>query len=388
MGHSPCPNETGRPLRVGYVSTGFYASPGLRFFLPILENHSADSVEVYLYATGPRRDRETLRLKRLARHWCDVTEMSDGAAAALMRSHGVDVLVDMDGHSNGSRLMIFAHRGAPVQVSYHGAFASSGLANMDYRLADSVLCPPGEIPSGPEQIVRMHGCFYAYCPWPEAPDVTLSPARRTGVVTFGIMHRIQKWTPICLDLWCRVLHAVPDSRAVVNAHDALKFGVKDVYRPFAARGIDCSRIIIPLKAATTADYLHLYDNVDIFLDAFPFSGATTVCDALWQGVPVVTLRGKSFLGRMSESILSGAGCQSWVAATRAEYVALAADMSRNTSHLAHERNALRPILWQSPLMDGARVAKELERIYHELWAWHLAKPVLTNGACRGKKTCR
>lgn len=388
MAASPAPSETGRPLRVGYVSTGFYASPGLRFFLPILENHSAESVEVYLYATGPRCDRETLKLKRLARHWCDVTEMSNRAAAETMRTHGIDVLVDMDGHSNNSRLMLFAHRGAPVQVSYHGAFASSGLANMDYRLADSVLCPPGEIPSGPEQIVRMRGCFYAYCPWPEAPDVSLSPARRTGQVTFGVLHRVQKWTPLCLDLWCRVLHAVPDSRVLINAHDAEKYGVRDVTESFRARKIRRDRIAVAPRAETVRDYLRLYDQVDVFLDAFPFSGATTVCDALWQGVPVISLRGKSFLGRMSASLLTGARCSELIADTRDEYVRCAVGNAKSTADLAYVRNGLRAALWQSPLMDGARVAKELERIYRELWAWHLAKPVLTNGACRGKKTCR
>ena len=386
MANAPEATETGRPLKVGYVSTSFYSCPGARFFLPVLDNHSAHAVETYLYATGGLQDAETRRMRKLAAHWRDLSKMPLKVAVGTIREDAVDILVDMDGHSRGSRLMIFACRCAPVQLSYHGAFASSGLDTMDYRLADSVLCPPGELPSGPEQLVRMRGCFYAYSPWPDAPDVTLSPARRNGYVTFGIMHRVQKWTPLNLDLWCRVLKALPSSRVLVNAHDARQFDVADLAAPFANRGVDRARVIVPPRAATTADYLRLYDQVDIFLDAFPFSGATTVADALWQGVPVVTLRGQSFLGRMSASILSGAGCAQWVANIKGDYISTARELALDTGGLAYTRNALRGRLWQSALMDGAAVARELERTYQNLWAWHRARPAIETGVNRGEET--
>lgn len=373
-------NDADRPLRVGYVSTGFYSSPGARFFLPVLKNHDSKKLFVTLYFSGQKCDRESRMLSELAWRWQDITDSSNRAAADAIRADGIDVLVDMDGQVSSSRLPIFAFKPAPVQVTYHGAHCSTGIDGIDYRLADRVLAPLGEEPPGHEQIVRLNRCFYAYCPWPEAPPVSESPAQRNGYVTFGVMHRIQKWTPITIDLWCEVLRSVPNSRILVNAHDTAKYGVSDVREPFRARGIDVSRIIVPDRAATVRDYLHLYDHADVFLDSFPFSGATTVCDALWQGVPVVALRGDSFIGRMSESILTGAVMGEWVATSKEDYVRLAKNYAGNISVLAGYRRHMRSWLVRTPLWDGASLARELERVYFNLFSWYVA------GKSAGKET--
>lgn len=373
-------NDPGRPLKVGYVSTGFYSSPGARFFLPVLRSYDRIAVQIYLYADHPRDDDEEKEIRKTVEHWRDVTHLSNKNAADWVRADGVDVLVDMDGQVSSSRLLVFAFRPAPVQVTYHGAHCSTGIAEVDYRLSDYVLTPRGEEPPGHEQIVRLNRCFYAYCPWPEAPAVSESPAKRNGYTTFGVFARIQKWTPPCVDLWCEVLRAVPRSRVLVNAHDTAKYGVTDVRDLFRARGIDVSRIIVPDRAATVRDYLHLYDHVDIFLDSFPFSGATTVCDALWQGVPVVALRGNSFLGRMSASILAGADLAEFATPSKNAYVHIAKVLGEKAGELGPARLEMRDHLAKSPLWDGASLARELERVYLNLFSWHAA------GRSAGKET--
>lgn len=370
MAATRSPTSGGRRLRVGYLSTAFCSSPGARFFRPVLEHHDPLVVQTYLYHAAPRSDEETDWFRQRADFWRDVAGASNRNVAECLEADRLDVLVDLDGHSVGSRLSVFAWRPAPVQISYHGAFSSSGLAAMDYRIADRVLCPPGEIPSGPEQVLRLRSCFYSYCPWPEAPPVAPAPCEKNGFVTFGALHRVQKWTPLVLDLWCRVVKAVPGSKILVNAHDAAKYGLTDPAGPFEQRGVWRKRVIVPPRAATTAEYLRLFERVDIFLDAFPFSGATTVCDSLWQGVPVVAIRGKSFLGRMSASILEGASCSGWVARSANHYVDIARAMALDSHGLAYQRNCLRTKLRLSPLLDGARLARELERVYCDAWEWH------------------
>jgi protein O-GlcNAc transferase len=352
-------------LRIGYVSGDFVSHIAAHFIEPILRHHDPEKVEVFCYADVAAPDARTARLWSLAPQWRPICGLGDADAARLVRSDGIDILVDLAGHT-GSRLGVFARKPAAVQVTYLGYPNTTGLSAIDYRLTDAIADPPGEPPCHTEELVRLPGGFCCYAPSEAAPEVSALPAAKSGFVTFGSLHKLAKLNDRVLDLWARVLQAVPSSRLLLF-RDNLRGSIRDGLRQrFVERGIDPARLAFP-DAVPGMNYLTVYHAIDIALDVFPWSGHATACEGLWMGVPALTLSGKRHAARMVSSVLTQLDMADWIARDREEYVAKARSWAGKIDERLALRSGLRERMRQSPLCDGKRFTAELETAYRALW---------------------
>ena len=352
----------GRRLRVGYVSPDFRDHPVARFFEPLLDATDRGAFEVFCYSDVIEPDAVTDRLRASADAWRPVRGLSDEQLALRVRDDRVDVLVDLAGHMGAHRLLAFARRAAPVQVTYLGYPDTTGLAAMDYRITDSRHDPPGETEQfHSERLVRLDPCCWCYRPEPETPeDVGPPPAVERGAVTFAVLNKPAKITDAMARLWSRILDATGPSRLMI-------LGGADL-RPLLERGgVPAGRTdFVPRQPRR--DYLRLYHEVDVALDTFPYNGHTTTCDALWMGVPVVTLAGPTHVSRAGLSVLSAAGLDDLVARTPEDYVRTATALAADPARLASLRSSLRPRVAACPLRDEAGFALRLGAAYRAMWA--------------------
>ncbi|HYH19086.1 MAG TPA: tetratricopeptide repeat protein [Azospirillum sp.] len=361
------PRDPGRRLRVGYLSSDLCAHPVARNLEPILAAHDRDRFEIVCYADVTRPDSTTGRLRALSDGWRDTAGLDDAQLADLIRADGVDVLVSVAGRFDGNRPLIAAQRAAPVQVSLYDG-ATSGLTAMDAILTDAVMTPRGGAERFTERPVRLPALF-AYQPIADAPDPAAPPMLAYGRVTFGSFNNPSKVNDAVLALWARVLNAVPESRLVlkykaVYGAAALRRRVLEV---MARNGVDAARIVLPAASQERAQHLALYHGVDIGLDPFPFCGATTTFEALYMGVPVVTLPGANMMSRWSASLLRVAGCGDLVAADAEDYVRIAASLAADPGRLTRLHAALRPRLLAAAILDPNRKARQVERVLRVLW---------------------
>ena len=357
----------GRRLRIGYVSADFREHPVVRFVEPILAAHDHQHFEVVCYSDVPRPDTATGRLQGYADHWRSLVGLSDAEAAELIRADGIDLLVDLAGHTAGNRLLAFARKPAPVQVSYLGYLGTTGLAVMDYYLTDAHADPPGLADECyRERLIRLPGCALCYAPGP-APEVgPAPPARRSGRVTFGSLNNLAKVSEEALALWSRVLAAVPGALLLLRS-GAGRQAEERLRDALVRHGIAAERLLLAGRMATRSEYLALYHDVDIGLDPFPYNGLTTTCDALWMGVPVVSLAGLASASRQGVRVLRAAGLHELLAETPDDYVRIATELAGDLPRLAALRSSLRERLGRSPLMDSRRLTRDLEAAYRDLW---------------------
>ena len=351
------------PVRVGYVSADFRAHPVAAFMGPLLAAHDPRAVDVFCYASVARPDAVTDRLRSTVAHWRDIGDLDDGAAADLIRTDAIDVLVDLGGHTAGNRLGVFARRAAPVQLTFLGYPATTGMAAMDGRVTDAVADPPGVTESfHAERLLRVGGGAWASVGPADAPAVSPPPSDADGVVTFGSFNNLPKLTPVVLATWAAVLAAVPGSRLLLKA-----VGLGGVAgRAYVRRhlvGPDPARVELVPWTPDAASHLAAYAWVDVALDPFPYNGTTTTCEALWMGVPVVTLAGHSHAGRVGASLLTHAGLGEFVGDTVGGYVSLAVGLAADAGRRAELRRSLRGRVTASALGDVGRLARELERAY-------------------------
>lgn len=356
-----------RRLRVGYVSPDFRRHSVAYFIEPVLEHHNRDAVEVFAYANMPTAgDAVTARLKTHADHWRNVFGLDDAAFAGKVRDDGIDILVDLAGHTRGNRLSAFARRPAPLQMSYLGYPATTGLDAIDFRLTDVWADPPGMTEAlHRETLLAIDGGFLCYRPDPTAPDV--APRAAGGGVTFGSFNNLAKLTPAVVETWAALLNRVAGSRLVLKAK-ALgdEAAAARITGAFAARGVDPGRIRC-LGWITGGAPLAAYHGIDMGLDTFPYAGATTSCEALWMGVPVVTLAGDWHAARVGVSLMTKLGLTDWIAADRNAYVKLAAAKAADPGGLADLRAGLRARMADKGLTDGAAFARALEAAYRRAW---------------------
>jgi predicted O-linked N-acetylglucosamine transferase (SPINDLY family) len=359
--------DAARRLRVGYVSPDLRRHPVGAMFAPVLERHDAARLETFCYYNYPRGDAMTERMRRAAHHWRDVAGLDDAAVAERIRADGIDVLVDLVGHTKRTRLPVFARRPAPVQASWLGYFNTTGLATMDYFVTDPVSSPPGQDRYFVEKLVRLPATRFCYEPPEFMPEVGDLPARRRGAVTFGCLNSVAKLNPRVLALWARILEAVPRSRLVVQAvalNDPL---FQNEFRASAAAlGIPGDRLelrrFVPVDQAADS-----YHDIDVALDPFPYCGGMTSLDALWMGVPVITLPQAMLAGRQTASMLANLGLPELIAADDAGYVATALDLARDLERLAALRAGLRGRFLRSPLADYERFTRDLEDAFRGMW---------------------
>jgi predicted O-linked N-acetylglucosamine transferase (SPINDLY family) len=359
--------DPGRRLRVGYVSPDFRNHAAAFFLEPLLAHHDPGQVEVFCYAELTVPDERTAQLRKLAGHWRLTRGLSDERLAAQVRQDGIDILVDLAGHTSGNRLLAFARRPAPVQVSYLGYPSTTGLEAIGYRLTDAVTDPAEEASYHSEELVRLPGTFCCYAPPARVPRCTALPSRRLGAVTFGSLHKLDKLNDRVVGLWCELLQEVPGSRLLL-ARNTLHGPTAGYWREqFTRRGIPAERVVLRRIEPFDMQHLRAYDEVDVLLDTFPWCGHTTACEALWMGVPVITLRGDRHAGRMTASVLTGLGLTELIADSCQDYRRIARHLARDGARRAVLRGGLRGRMLAAPLCDGAAFVRNLEAAYRALW---------------------
>lgn len=363
----PHPNvpDSGRRLRVGFVSP-YFRKHAVTFFLePVLEHYDRDRMEIFLYADVVQPDEYSRRLQTHAA-WRDTTGLTDERLAALVREDAIDILVDLSGQTPGHRLLAFARRPAPLQATWCGYPNTTGMDSMDYRITDAYCDPPGTTEHlHSEALLRLPRIYMAWRPPDAAPDAGPLPALAAGAVTFGSFNSTYKITPELCALWSRILHRVPGSRLTLFAYTG-EVAVRRVRRLFEAQGIAPARLVI-LPRMTYEEFLDAHRQIDIALDAFPYHGTTTTCSCLWMGLPVIVLAGTAHVSRVGVSMLSNLGLERLVASTPDDYVELAAGLASDTTKLAAIRAGLRGLMSRSPNTDGAACAASLEAVFRDAW---------------------
>jgi len=353
------PVNSARRLRVGYVSADFRKHAVATFFLPLLAAHDRSAVEVFCYYNQPRGDEVTTRIQSLAEHFLPVAGMPDRALAERIRQDGIDVLVDLNGHTAGNRLPLFFLRPAPVQATWLGYLGATGVPTIDWRITDARFDPGnGATPSGPEAPWRLPRTMWCYAPYAEAPAVAPLPSAASSVFTFGCLNNPGKVSPSVLDAWMEILRRVPESRMLLlTSPDAGR--IDELHRRFAAAGVAPARVELVARSPL-ADYLGTYGRIDIALDTWPYAGGTTTCDALWMGVPVVSLAADRPFGRSGASILGAIGHDELVASSSADYVGIACALAADHDRLLDLRAGLRAQMASSPLTDATGFARDFE----------------------------
>ncbi len=356
-------------LRVGYVSPDFRGHSVAFFIEPLLSAHARDRVEIFCYANLLKPDPMTNRLHKLADQWRNVWGMKDDRLSALIRDDGIDILVDLAGHTSGNRLGVFGRKPAPIQVTWLGYPNTTGLREMDYRLTDEWADPPGASDDlYTETLVRMPRGFLCYRPLDDSPEVSLPPAAGSGHITFGCFNNSAKINTAVLDIWGWILRDMPNARLLLKSRQLNGPALRERYlHEFTNRGIDPNRIDMLGRINSTVDHLALYGGVDIALDTFPYNGTTTTCEALWMGVPVIALAGDRHAGRVGVSLLHGIGLDELIADSPQEYRRVAVDLARNRERLIAYRSVLRARMREAPLMDAAGFAWNIEEAYRAMW---------------------
>lgn len=358
-----------RRLRVGYVSCDFNRHPVAWFLQPLLERHDRAGFESILYFTGEKLDEATAQVRAAADGWREAAALDDAALAQAIERDGIDVLVDLTGHAGALRLGAFARQPAPVQLTWLGYLHSTGLTRIGYRLSDARADPPGIAERlHTERLVRLPHSLWCFRPPYAAEHAAEPPWRRNGHVTFGSFNHAPKLSGTVRRLWAEILRALPQSRLLLVGvpHGRSQ---ADLLRDFAEAGVGAERLTL-LPRVSMGEYLQQFDAVDMALDTTPYGGGTTTFDALWMGVPVLTLAGERSASRSAASILGALGLHDWVAASEEDYVRRALAHAADGAGIAALRASLRARLRASPLMDEARFARDIEAAYRELWrAW-------------------
>jgi predicted O-linked N-acetylglucosamine transferase (SPINDLY family) len=338
------------------------------FLLPLLSSHDRAKCHTVCYAQIAEPDEVTARFRSIAGAWRDTARMSDAAVADMIRNDAIDILIDLSGHSADNRLLVFAHKAAPVQMTFLGYPATTGMTAIDYRLTDALADPADEYCS--EQLIRLPRTAWCFTPLDEAPAVTESPATQNGFVTFGSFNNLAKINQPLIHTWAEILRLVPNSRLLVRAKGLASASRQQWLREtFHQAGVEPDRLELS-GSVPWADRLTAYGRIDIALDTYPYHGTTTTCDALWMGVPVVAQAGKSHLSRVGVSLLSSVGHPQWIADGSKQYFTIAAGLAADVRRLSELRSSLRSQFKASPLFDSAAYARDVEAAYRTMWrAW-------------------
>ena len=359
---------SGPRIRLGYVSPDFCSHAAAYFIEPFIAHHDPEKFEVICYADVANPDAFTERFRRYPHHWKDIAGKSHDEVAALIRADGIDILVDLAGHTKNNRLPVFAQRPTPLQISYLGYPNTTGLTAVDYYITDAWADPPGSSEHlYTEKLVRLPGGFSCFRPEDLAPAVGPLPALSAGHVTFASLNILKKFNDDVAALWAQVLTQVPDSRLIIQCRSLADPAAQQaVLARFIRFNVEPARLEL-LAGMSLADHLALYNRIDIALDPFPWNGHTTTSHALWMGVPVVTMAGHTHSARLATSVLCQVGLEEMVAQTPEEYITRAVSLAGDNARLADMRRTLRSRLAQSRHGDGATFTRALEKLLTGLW---------------------
>jgi predicted O-linked N-acetylglucosamine transferase (SPINDLY family) len=361
--------STERRLRIGYVSPDFKKHSVAYFIEPVLYVHNHDKYEIFCYSDVVNTDGFTDRIRSYADQWRNISGMPDEEVEEIIRKDRIDILMDLAGYTAGNRIPVFARKPAPIQAGWIGYPATTGLSAMDYRITDNHADPPGMTEQYyVEKLLRLPDCYLCYLPDGDSPEISPLPALESGHVTFGSFNNFAKVSSETLSLWTGILKEIPDSRLLIKAVCfSDEATCQRITRVFADNGIASERIeLLPLEPFMR-NHLNLYSRADIGLDTFPYHGTTTTCEAMWMGVPVITMTGKSHVSRVGTSLLSNVGLTEFIAGSDDEYIDIAVKLSNDIERLKTFRAGIRDMMISSPLADKERFIVNLEKLYREMW---------------------
>lgn len=358
-----------RRMRIGYVSPDFRTHSVAYFLMPLLRAHDRTVVEVFCYSDVIRPDAVTAQFSGLSDHWLSALGMPDDTLAERIRADKIDILVDLAGHTAHNRLRVFARKPAPIQVTYLGYSNTTGLRTIDYRLVDEVTDPPGVADTcASEALLRLPGGFLCYEGPKDAPQPASPPCLSAGAVTFGSFNNPAKVSRETFDVWARLLMGQPNACLLLKGKPFADEATRALFlADLNERGISNERIKLAGWLPGAREHLALYEQIDVALDPFPYNGVTTTCEALWMGVPVVTLRGDRHSARVGASLLTQIGMTDWVAKSVDDYIGIALALASDPANLRRLRQGLRQNLATSALCDGNAFARKIENAFRSIW---------------------
>jgi predicted O-linked N-acetylglucosamine transferase (SPINDLY family) len=365
------PGSGDRLLHIGYISPDFYRHSVSYFIHAALVNHDPTCVHVTCYSDVAAEDDKTQLFRSLAHRWRHTHGVSDEEVARMIRDDGIDILVELTGHTGNNRLAMIARRPAGIAVTWIGYPHTTGMSRVDYRISDERADPADSPGLTTEKLVYLPECFLCHTPPDNAPPIRLQLAQESyGCITFGCFNNLSKVSPLTLNLWCRLLHEVPEARLFLKSKALLCPEVQEKYRrAFVTQGIEAHRVDLSGLQPHTGSHLQMYNFVDVALDTAPYAGTTTTCEALYMGVPVVTLRGRGIHAQnVGHSLLATVQLEDLAANSEEEYVQIASALGRNVKRLGALRAGLRTRMERSPLCDGLGHTRRLERLYANLAA--------------------
>jgi predicted O-linked N-acetylglucosamine transferase (SPINDLY family) len=342
-----------RPLRVGLVSADFHHQHPVNIFMqPVLARLDRRAVEVTMYFTGVSYDEQTQLAKRRVARWVEATSWNDSQLSRRIEEDGIDILLDLSGHTSMQRMSLFGHRAAPVQATFLGYPGSTGVPNIDWLIADKVVAPEGSEGLFSERLMRLPHSVFCFAPETDYPYPDYGQAHAQRPLTFGSFNNVPKLTPHTVKLWAAVLHEVPDSRLLLKAPSFKDEGAIEAFAErFQTEGIARERLE--------------------FRGPVGLTGGTTSLQALWMGVPVVVKAGGNFVSRMGASFMSAAGLNDWVAKTDADYVRIASSMARDRQALLALKRGLRQRLQAAPAWDIDQYTRDFENALRQMWLAHV-----------------
>ena len=359
-----------RRLKIGLVSPDFCRHAVSYFVEPLLEQWNRKTLEVTLYSCGEQFDDYSARLQNKADRWVSLWGLNDEACLNQILEDEIDILVDLAGHTAGNRLALFGAKAAPIQATYLGYYGTTGLSQIDYWLTDAVLHPPQHDDEDPcsEERWRLDRCYVSYRPLTSAPPVQAPPCLQNPWITFGSFNQSRKITPRTASNWMAVLNAVPNSKLLLKSKNlGEEVERRRVSTLFQELGLTTERLELRGHSPSLEEHLTAYNDVDIALDTFPYTGCTTTADALWMGVPVLTIAGKSMVSRQAAAVLRGVGCEQWICRDQNEMVEQALTLIKDYNFLSRQRMQQRQQVFQSELLDHAGLANSLELAFRQWW---------------------
>ena len=367
-----CNEETTkqRPLRIGFISPDFRKHSVAYFFEPLLEHLDRQKFDPFCYHVGWIQDSVTERFKQ-ACNWCFAAPLTDEQLADKIRSDEIDILVDLAGHTGNNRTRVFTVRLAPVQISYLGYSGTTGLSEIDYLLTDANANPSCDAHHCNEELLYFPETYFCYRPPSSAPEPSEPPCEKGSKVTFGCFNNRRKVGHAVEDAWVEILKGTPDSRLIIKDIVYRNQRIKEeTLRRFASKGIEVERVQVMDQVESTEEHLGLYSQIDIALDTFPYNGATTTCEALWMGVPVVSLIGTTHVGRMGQSILNSLALGELLAKDEREYIATAIKLAGDDDRMRTLRMSMRSRMRESTLMDEVGQSRAMQEIFEDLMIRH------------------
>ncbi|MBF0225549.1 MAG: tetratricopeptide repeat protein [Desulfobacterales bacterium] len=367
--------EPFKKLKIGYVSPDFCRHSVSFFFLSLMSAHNKKDFEIFCYSNTKKTDEITEQIKSLSDHFKSIVGISDDSASNMIYEDKIDILVDLTGHSAGNRLLIFTQKPAPLQVTWLGYPGTTGIPLIDFRFTDNIADPKGDADKyHSEKLIRLPKTFLSYLPLKQFPEISTPPVLLSNSITFGSFNNIAKLNLKVIETWAEILKKVPNSKLIIkNKPLADKYAQNYFLKLFSKHQIDNSRINLLPGNPSIFEHMAMYNKIDICLDPFPYNGTTTTCEALWMGVPVITLRGNRHSARVGASLLTSIGLTDLIADSIPEYISKSIELSYNIGMLKNLRASIRNKMQSSPLCNSELFAKCVEVEYRKMWINFLIK---------------